>query len=97
VNCPDEVIAIVLQILREGDLRQRKASSAGDRGLWIAEYNHLCKVSDLRRRFRMKQLKEYLDYAQGPYASEVQGQGLSDSVYAPLWEQLTRYAEQHAA
>ena len=96
MNCPDEVIDIVLQILREGDLRQREAANAGDWGLWLAEYNHLYKVSALRRRFHLRQLKEYLDYARGPYTSEVQGRGLSDSAYASLWEQLARYAEQHA-
>ena len=96
MNCPDKVLDIVSQILREGDLRERRAANAGDRGLWLAEYNHLCKVSALSRRFQMKQLKRYLDYAQGPYASEVQGRGLSKSVYAPLWEQLAQYAEQHA-
>lgn len=84
MNCPPEIAAILLEILRWGILRIRNSADDGDRS--VIEADHLHNLPDLLRDFSRPKLDYYWKVERESFIAQAPKDSLA--VFEPLWNEL---------
>ena len=101
-RCPDEVRVAVVQILREGLLRIRRAAGAADAGLCFIEADHLHNLPTLLESYSEELLRFYLEVERKAYVNQLGRHVARDTHHQdvrqlqPHWAALERYAHAQA-
>jgi len=102
-GCPDEVRIAVVELLRTGLLRIRRAAAAADPALCFIEADHLHNLPTLLESYSEDLLRFYLDVERKAYVSQLGRHPARDLHHQdvremqPLWSALQDYAHAHAA
>jgi hypothetical protein len=91
MTCPDEIAAILLEILRHGLLSIRAAGASGDAPRCAADADHLHNLPGLLAHFSPGALRYYWEVERRIFLNEL---GPSQaSLWHELWDPLRPYAE----
>ncbi len=84
MNCPPEIAAVVLEILRSGILSIRNATRGADG--CVIEADHLHNLPDLLRDFSRPKLAYYWEVERESFIAQTPREHLA--VFEPLWNEL---------
>jgi hypothetical protein len=102
-SCPDEVRVAVVQLLRTGLLRIRRAAGAADAALCFIEADHLHNLPTLLESYSEELLRFYLNVEREAYLKQLGRHAARDTHHQdvremqPLWSALEQYAHAQAA
>jgi hypothetical protein len=94
MNCPPDIAAAVLEILRTGVLRARAAGWSGDARRAAIEADHVHNLPDLLADFSHERLAYYWDVEAPSYRQ--QSVRAEAAQFQPLWDRLAAFVRQGA-
>jgi hypothetical protein len=93
MNCPDEIAAVVLEILRMGAIRIRAFAGAGESKKCFLEADHLHNLPCILSDYRAERLRYYWDVERPSFIRQTAESERRD--LEPLWFRLGDLIEQH--
>ncbi len=87
MNCPEELIDSILEVIGIGVLCARAAAWQNDSQQCAVEADHIHNLPSLLREFSLERLRYYLDVEKQDFVSQAK----VVRAFEPHWEILTEY------
>jgi hypothetical protein len=91
VNCPPEIAAAIVEILKAGILRIRQLEWANDGERCAIEADHIHNLPDLLTTYSPDLLRHYWDLERTAYMSQTSPADMAS--FEPLWRRLGPYCD----
>jgi hypothetical protein len=93
MNCPSDIAAVVLEILRMGTIRIRAFAGANDAKRCFIEADHLHNLPGIVSDYRPDRLRYYWELERPSFIRQVPDRELRD--LQPLWDRLGELIDQY--